>query len=56
VKHAYLLPPNRAPQEIRLTIGDRVICVALCGLLLVLGFYPMPVYDWAAGAVEALLR
>ncbi len=56
VKHAYLLPPEQAPAPIRLTLADRVVCLALCGALVVLGIYPMPVYDWAAGAVDALLR
>ncbi len=56
VKHAYLLPPDHAPPPIRLTFGDRAVCVALCAVLLVLGLYPTPVFDWAAGAAEALFK
>ncbi|HEY2805580.1 MAG TPA: NADH-quinone oxidoreductase subunit N [Gemmatimonadales bacterium] len=56
VKHAYLLPADQAPQPVRLTLGDHAVCLGLCGALLILGLYPTPVFDWAAGAAEALLR
>ena len=56
VKHAYLLPSDRGPAPVRLSIVDRAACVLICALLLVLGFYPAPVYDWAAGAADALLK
>lgn len=56
VKHAYLVPANHGPQPIRLTLADRVVCLALCGVLLVLGIYPTPVYDWVVGAADTLLK
>jgi proton-translocating NADH-quinone oxidoreductase chain N len=56
VKHAYLLPAEDEGAPIALTWVDRAACLALCGALLILGFYPTPVYDWAAGAADALLR
>src|SRR5207244_7893357 len=56
VKHAYLLPADHGPPSIHLTVGDRLVAVTLCTLLLFLGFYPTPVYEWAAAAADALFR
>ena len=56
VKHAYLLPAEHGPAPIRLTVADRLVCAAFCFLLLFIGVYPAPLYDWAAGAADALFR
>jgi NADH-quinone oxidoreductase subunit N len=54
IKHAYLLPeqPERGP--LPLTVGDRALCYALSGAVIVLGVFPTPLYHWAARAAQFL--
>jgi len=55
VKHAYLLPAEQEP-HVALTAMDKAVCYALCAALVILGFYPGPVFAWANAAADALLR
>jgi NADH-quinone oxidoreductase subunit N len=54
IKHAYLLPeePERGP--LPLSVGDRALCLALSGAVIVLGVFPTPLYQLAARAARFL--
>ena len=54
VKHAYLLPDERNRGPLPLSIGDRALCYALSGAVLLLGVYPTPLYQWAGRAARLL--
>ena len=54
VKYAYLLPDERERGPLPLTLGDRALCYALSGAVVVLGVFPTPLYRLAAHAARML--
>jgi len=54
VKHAYLLEPEGEERPIVLSWGDKALCYGLSAATVLLGFWPTPVYDFAARAVQNL--
>jgi NADH-quinone oxidoreductase subunit N len=54
VKHAYLLPDERNLGPLPLTLGDRAMCYALSGAVVVLGVFPTLVFRLAEHAAQLL--
>jgi len=54
VKYAYLLPDERNRGALPLSFGDRALCYALSGAVVVLGFYPTVVFRVAERAAQLL--
>ena len=54
VKYAYLLPDERQRGPLPLTIGDRALCYALTGAVVVLGVFPAALYRFAERASQLL--
>jgi len=54
VKHAYLLPDERNRGPLPLSSGDRALCYALSGAVVLLGVFPTPLYQWAGRAARLL--
>jgi NADH-quinone oxidoreductase subunit N len=53
VKHAYLLPAEEE-EPLDLTWGDKALAYGLSAAIVVLGFWPTPLYDWAVRAASVL--
>jgi len=54
VKHAYLLPAEKDEGPVALSIVDKALCYGLSGALIVFGFWPGFIYDWAVRAASSL--
>jgi NADH-quinone oxidoreductase subunit N len=54
VKHAYLLPAEKEEGPVALTFVDRALCYGLSAALIVFGFWPGFIFDWAVLAAAQL--
>ena len=54
VKYAYLLPEERNRGPLPLSLGDRALCYALSGAVVVLGIFPTVLYRFAERAAQLL--
>ncbi len=54
VKHAYLLPAEREETPVALSVVDKALCYGLSAALIVFGFWPGFIFDWAVLAAAQL--
>ena len=54
MKYAYLLPDERNRGPLPLSLGDRALCYALSGAVVVLGIFTTVLYRFAERAAQLL--